>query len=215
MGRSNRANSSGASSSSSNRLKAISSTSFVGERINQLAKAEIAKTKKNPITKEKWLSKLQASIQKKVAGVSYALFSDEASNDSERLLKEISALREATRAQCEALRVRASGAGKKFEGLFEDIQDARYLRKRSNRFDARISRITDKFTQVASQVEATTADLKNRIANLKGTINSVEIGMSGVSVVHSSVSNAAGSGVGGVAASSAMHSLSQHLSSHR
>jgi hypothetical protein len=215
MGKTNRASSSGTSSSLSKRMKAISSTSFVGNRINQLGKAEVAKTKKNPITKEKWLSKLRASIQKKVAVASYALFTDETSNDAELLLKEISALREATRAQCEALRARASGAGKKFEGLFEDAQDARYLGKRSNRFDARISRITDKFTQVASQVEATTADLKNRIANLKGTINSVEIGMSGVSAMHSNVINVAGSGVGSVVASSAMHSLNQHLSSHR
>jgi hypothetical protein len=207
-------------SSLSKKVKAVSSVSFVGERISLLAKAEIGKTKKNPVTKEKWLAKLRASIQKKVAVASYAIFVDEPSDpdtDPERLLQVIATLRQSIRTQCEALRARTAGAEKRFEGLFDDTQDARYMGKRSNRFDSRISRITDKFTQVASQVEHTASDLKSRIASLKSTINSVEIGMTSVSVP--AMQSVGGSSVGGSIAagggSSALHALNQHLSSGR
>lgn len=88
MGRNSRSSSSGSaavstekpastSSSVSKQNKAIYSSKLVGKQIAILAKEEIENSKKNPVTKEKWLAKLGVSIQKTVSIASYSLFFDE------------------------------------------------------------------------------------------------------------------------------------------
>ena len=172
--------SSGAASTSSSSVtknskankKPISSSKLVGTVISNISKQEVESSKRNPKTKEKWLAKLAMSIQKSVSVASSGLFSDGGAKDgrgatedeANEIQKDIEKLEESIQDHINEVKAKTQTCGRKYETVKEAIaaNDAR-TGKRSNQFEARVSRIADKFNQVANQVDTVGSDLKSRL----------------------------------------------------
>ena len=157
---------------------------LVGEQIGKLAKAEIKRSKKNPTTKEKWLGKLAIAIQRAVSLASQSLFDDDDDNspnkkdkvEMEAIEKDIKKLQESINDQIKDINSKANKAGDKYENVKDEINAGTDTRtsKRSNQFEARVTRISDKFTQVANQIDHVGGDLKQRLKTFEQSYNNIE-----------------------------------------
>ena len=209
-------------SSKSNKTATTYASKYIGKEISNLSKLEIQKSKKNPITKTKWAEKLERSIQKSVSIASCSLFSDDDGNldsDPVAIQKEIEKLQVEIQARMQSINDIITTVGKKYEIFEDDLStDFRALGKRSNQFETKVSRITDKFNQVATQVDSIGADLKNRLQSFNNSYKAIEQGLkssgsSSVSKKSSTVSSTYNTSKADQ--NSAIYSLNQHLNSKR
>ena len=186
----------------------------MGDQIEKLAKAEVKRSKKNPTTKEKWLGKLAIAIQRAVSLASQSLFEDDDDKSSnisdkvemETIQNDIQKLQEIINDHIEGIKTKTNSAGNKYESIKEEIASGTDTRagKRSNQFEARVTRISDKFTQVANQIDHVGGDMKQRLKTFEQSYNNIE------SEVRSMAST--GSTKSSQRDGSAMQKLSQHLS---
>jgi hypothetical protein len=201
------------------RAKVTCSSKLIGDLLITLGQQEIARSKKNPSTKEKWLTKMRLNIQRKVFDASSILFFEDTGSldtDPISVRHEIARLQKVLENKCTEIRGRITDASKRYEGLLDDSVESRYMGKRSNQFDARISRITDKFSQVAGQVDSANVDLRNRLQSFHNSFHTVE---QSLNISIPSLRNSAAGGAAGMASSSisvqgsvSMNALNQHLS---
>ena len=219
MGRSKSDHSSGATSSSSRMVKgsktALSSSKFVGSQLSKLSKQEVERSKKNPKTKEKWLTKMTISVQKSVSLASSMLFADaddgEESSDAVTIQQDIERLKSSIQPLLDEIQGKKQIAGRKYECIKDDIAstDAR-TGKRSNQYEGCVSRIAEKFNQVANQVDTVGSDLKSRLKAFETSYNTIErevrnfsSSKRGPTGLHEGQSTTQGS--------ASLHQLSQHL----
>lgn len=182
------------------------------------------RSKKNPTTKEKWLGKLAIAIQRAVSLASEKLFDDDENDSSsnkedkaemDAIQKDIKKVQENINSQIEEMKTRTNSAGAKYESIKEEIAAGTDTRtgKRSNQFEARVTRISDKFTQVANQVDHIGGDLKQRLKTFEQSYNNIESEVRSI-MAPSSASKRRGANatIASPTGNIAMQQLNQHLS---
>ena len=127
----------------------------------------------------------------------------------EAIQNDIRKLQNSINDQIEEIKVRANSAGNKYESIKEEIAAGTDTRsgKRSNQFEARVTRISEKFTQVANQIDHVGGDMKQRLKSFEQSYNNIESEVRSMTSTSSTKRTTISQ-----RSDSAMQKLSQHLS---
>lgn len=153
--------------------KVFYASKIVGESISRLSTIEIERAKKNPDTLQKWLEKMKLSIQRKVSECSKRLFVSSL-NDPQQLSVEIKNMSKQVLERSTAIKNKALSLLSKTKLALKLPVDKKKTTKQPsqlNQFESRVSKVTDTFEQIGTQIVSVGTELQTKIQSLAKSVN--------------------------------------------